>query len=278
MHQSPLLFEEPVNGRNRRVAGGIATSDVVLTAHVGGNAEVFPELLNLHVPKGATVADVTWGKGVFWQKIPAGRYNVLATDLKTGIDCRNLPYGDGSVDCVVLDPPYMEGLFRKSTHHMAGGGSHAAFRENYSDGKARSGGPKWHAAVTDLYFNAGQEAHRVLRGEGVLIVKCQDEVSANRQWLTHVEIINKYASYGFYCKDLFVVVRTNRPVIARLKKQVHGRKNHSYFLVFIKTSKKRLLTGVASSSPALGRVVPKGKMDPPQTEVPLAKKREPTKR
>src|SRR5947209_20274800 len=78
------------------------------------------------------------------------------------------------------------------------------------------------------------EAHRVLRDNGILIVKCQDEVSANRQNLTHVEIINEYEKLGFYTKDLFIVVRQNKPVVSRLKKQVHARKNHSYFLVFSK--------------------------------------------
>jgi len=67
-----------------------------------------------------------------------------------------------------------------------------------------------------------------------MIVKCQDEVSANRQCLTHVEIINHYETLGFYAKDLFVVVRSNKAGITRLKKQVHARKNHSYFLVFVK--------------------------------------------
>jgi DNA modification methylase len=85
-----------------------------------------------------------------------------------------------------------------------------------------------------MYFRAGQEAYRVLKTKGVLIVKCQDEVSGGKQWLTHVEIINEYEKYGFYTKDLFVVVRNNRPGVSRLKSQVHARKNHSYFLVFIK--------------------------------------------
>jgi hypothetical protein len=88
----------------------------------------------------------------------------------------------------------------------------------------------------DLYVQAGKEAHRVLRKEGVLIVKCQDEVSANRQWLTHVEIINEYWSMGFYAKDLFVIMRTNKPSVSRIKQQRHARKNHSYFLVFVKVN------------------------------------------
>lgn len=283
MSSTPTLFSDPAAaGKPRRVAGGISTSNVVVTAHVGGNADVFPQVLALHVPDGSIVADVTWGKGVFWANVPPNRYKLLASDLKTnGVDCRELPYESSSIDCVVLDPPYMEGLFREATGHMAGGGSHAAFRENYSNGKpTEKGGPKWHGAVVDLYFRAGREAHRVLRPEGVLIVKCQDEVSANRQWLTHVEIINEYERYGLYCKDLFVVMRTNRPVVSRLKKQEHARKNHSYFLVFVKTSRKKYLTNphVALSSAAPDKATRPAKSGRGRKAAPGAKKQAPRTR
>ena len=214
--------------------GGVATTDLVLSAHLGGNAELFPRILELHVPDGALIADVTYGTGVFWRNVPPGKYSVRASDLATGVDCRKLPYADASMDCVVLDPPYMEGLFRKNVTNLAGAGTHASFRQKYSNGEPTQEGPKWHQAVVDLYFRAGNEARRVLKQGGVLIVKCQDEVSANRQRLTHVEIINHYDGLGFYAKDLFVVVRPNRPCVSRIKKQVHARKNHSYFLVFIK--------------------------------------------
>lgn len=233
----PVSTKKP----KRRSAGGVATSRLTLSAHVALNADVFPEILALHVADGATIADVTYGKGAFWRAIEADRYRVLATDLQTGVDCRKLPYEDASLDCVVLDPPYMEGLFRRAGAQLAGGGTHAAFRGHYSNGKRTVGGPKYHDAVLDLYFRAGDEARRVLKPEGVLIVKCQDEVSANRQRLTHVEIINRFEANGFYTKDLFVIVRQNRPAVSRLKKQVHARKNHSYFLVFVKmpAGKKR---------------------------------------
>jgi hypothetical protein len=140
----------------------------------------------------------------------------------------------------------MEGLFRKSKEHLAGAGTHRAFREHYSNGESTNGGPKWHDAVLDLYFKAGKEAFRVLRANGVLIVKCQDEVSANRQHLTHVEIIEEYQRSGFYVKDLFVLVRVNQPGVSRLKKQVHARKNHSYFLVFVKVPKGKTLQQMKS--------------------------------
>jgi hypothetical protein len=221
----------------RRRPAGVATTDLTLSAHVGSNADVFAQLMALHVPEGSRVADVTWGKGAFWRQIPDGRYEVLATDLQTGVDCRALPYADGEIDALVLDPPYMEGLFRRDTAHLAGSGSHAAFRGRYSDGSATlpsAGAPRWHDAVLALYLDAGAEARRVLRNHGVFVVKCQDEVSANRQRLTHVELINAFGLAGFYCKDLFVVVRPNRPAVSRLVRQEHARKNHSYFLVFVK--------------------------------------------
>ncbi len=231
--QEALPFED--NGRRKkRVQGGEATSDVVLSAYTGGNADIFPQILALHVPSGARIADVTYGTGVFWRNVDIHQYHLVSTDISMGIDCRATPYESASLDAVVLDPPYMEGFFRRDSGHKAGGGTHSAFREYYSNGDEVPHGPKWHAAVRDLYFKAGAEAYRILKEEGVLIVKCQDEVSANRQWLTHVEIINEYEGRGFYTKDLFVVVRTNKPGVSRLKKQVHARKNHSYFLVFVK--------------------------------------------
>ena len=236
----------------RRVQGGETSSDVVLSAAVSTNARVFAEILGLHVPRGASIADITYGKGVFWQDVVGGQYNVQFSDIdakvsrdtvhntevRTGIDSRALPFEDASFDAMVFDPPYMEGLFRVSKEHLAGAGNYGAFRHHYSNGAATPlvpNAPKWHDAVLDLYSKSGAEAYRVLKSKGMFIVKCQDEVSANKQRLTHVEIITAYESLGFYTKDLFVVVRPNRPAISRLKTQVHARKNHSYFLVFQKT-------------------------------------------
>lgn len=218
-----------------RTQGGEPTTELVVTSYRGGNAEVFPRVLSLYVPRGAKVADVTWGKGVFWKNVPEGAYEILATDLQTGVDCRDLPYADESIDAVILDPPYMEGLFRSKQSQMAGKGTHSSFRASYSDSKASPAGPKYHDAVLDLYLSAGKEAARVLKDRGILIVKCQDEVSANRQRLTHVEIINEYEGYGFQTEDIFVVTRTNRPGVSRMLRQRHARKNHSYFLVFWKS-------------------------------------------
>ncbi|MEW6360342.1 MAG: DNA methyltransferase [Planctomycetota bacterium] len=216
----------------RKSPDGRATTELVFTAYSGDNSEVFPHVLRLHVPRGAKVADVTFGKGVFWKDIPEGEYQLFPTDIKTGTDCRELPYRNGEMDCIVLDPPYMEGLYR-SDNSFAGNGTHSAFRDHYSNGnRPPELDSKWHDAVLELYVRAAIEAKRVLKPSGILIVKCQDEVSAGIQRLTHVEIIMNLVRLGYYPKDMFVMVRRNKPGVTRMIRQLHARKNHSYFLVF----------------------------------------------
>ncbi len=242
---APRAKAQDASENGKRVQGGVTTSDLTVSAYVAGNADVFPLILNLHVQPEAKIADVTWGKGVFWRNVPRGKYDLHASDIADGIDCRDLPYEDDSFDCVVLDPPYMEGFYRRKGGQKAGSGTHSSFRDAYSNGDERNedrkntGAAKYHGAVTDMYFRAAAEAWRVLRNKGILIVKCQDEVSANKQWLTHVEIINELERMGYYTKDLFVIVRPNKPGVSRIKRQVHARKNHSYFLVFVKKVRKR---------------------------------------
>lgn len=223
--------------KKKRIVTGRSSTDLVFSAYVKNNEDIFPLILSLYVPKGSSIADVTYGKGVFWKKVALDDYSLFFSDIKTGTDCRDLPYADETMDCVVIDPPYMEGFYRRNNTHLSGNGSFSSFRDAYSDGKAyaqKEGMPKYHDAVLDMYYSAGYEANRVLKSKGIIIVKCQDEVSANKQHLTHVEIINEYTKHGLFVEDIFVMIRNNRPNISTLKKQVHARKNHSYFLVFRK--------------------------------------------
>ena len=101
---------ETAEKKKRKSPDGEATNDLVLSAHVGTNDEVFPFVLSVYVAPGSVVADVTYGKGVFWRNIPNGNYDLRTTDLAEGIDCRELPYDDASIDCVVFDPPFHESL------------------------------------------------------------------------------------------------------------------------------------------------------------------------
>lgn len=221
----------------RKSPDGVATNDLVFSAAIATSDAVFPDILSLYVAPGSVIADVTYGRGVFWRRVPEGVFRVLPTDIATGTDCRSLPYGDGTIDCVVFDPPYM---------HTPGGTAHVNHQnyEGYYQNNRANSVKKYHEAVLDLYFTAAQEAWRVLRQGGIYIVKCQDEVCANVQRFTHIEIINELAGYGFVAEDLFVVVRKGKPGVSRMLRQAHARKNHSYFIVFLKPEGRKRWTGL----------------------------------
>lgn len=217
----------------KRKQGGESSSNLVFSAQTGSNDSLFKEIVSLYLQDCVTVADVTYGKGVFWKNVDISKYDFYPTDLKTGTDARNLPYDNDFLDACIFDPPYMEGLFRRTEEHLAGAGTHSSFREYYSDSSVTTDKVlKYHDKVIDLYLSVTTEIYRVLKDKGIYIVKCQDEVSANRQKLTHVELIYALEKMGFYCEDLFVLVRNNKPGVSRILKQKHARKNHSYFLVF----------------------------------------------
>ncbi|HGM7348089.1 MULTISPECIES: DNA methyltransferase [Stenotrophomonas] len=252
----------PVGGSKKkpkktaRVNGGVATNDLVHSAYVDSNDAVFPHILDIYVPQGARIADVTYGRGVFWKRVDLANYEVLFSDLKRdgipefvrgGVDARKLPYGDATLDALIFDPPYM---------HTPGGTAHNGhqnFEAYYANNaeqnpqvieeiwRETSGNPpKYHEAVLDLYYRSAREALRVLKPEGIYVVKCQDEVCANKQRLTHVEITNELERQGFVVEDLFVVIQTMKPGVSRLKtKQYHARKNHSYFMVYRKPKVKK---------------------------------------
>ena len=88
----------------RKSPSGVPTNDLIFSAYSGSNDEVFPYVLSLYVELGSVVADVTFGKGIFWKRVPEGTFDIRPTDLKTGTDCRELPYEDGEIDCVVFGP------------------------------------------------------------------------------------------------------------------------------------------------------------------------------
>ncbi len=251
-----------MTSKKRKSPNGVPTNDLVFTSYIGTNDEVFPFVLSLYVEPGSKVADVTYGKGVFWRRVPQNAYKLLATDLESGVDCRRLPYESSSIDCVVFDPPYM---------HTPGGSAHVGhqnYEGYYKNNKANSE-KKYHDAVLDLYFTAALEAWRVLREGGTYIVKCQDEVCANQQRLTHVELIEELYKYRFVAEDLFVVVRTAKPGVSRLLTQAHARKNHSYFIVFLKPKGRKRWIGlknrlqVDTNGAGKARPVPSTNEEPP---------------
>lgn len=187
----------------------------ILTGHTGTNADLINIVADFYIPDGAIVADVTYGKGAFWSKTDTSRFILKGTDITTGIDFSALLYGDGRIDVVVLDPPYMHG--GKTVKESINKCYH---NENTS-----------HASVIRLYAKGIIEAARVLKKRGLLMVKCQDEIESGKQRLSSDEIKSLAVMLGFSVKDIFVLVQNTVPAM-REKYQKTARKNHSYLIIF----------------------------------------------
>lgn len=221
----------------------ISKSEPIVTAKVGKNADLFPDILRLYVPPGSVIADVTYNRGRFWKGVQdMWTYTVLASDtddvimskqpemwdraLKLKADFTNLPYRDESLDAIVIDPPYGE-LGRGELGRKFG------TVQSYNLGPINGT-----EALIVLYRKSILEAWRVLKQKGICIIKCQDShESQNQRWI-HIYLHNIAIDTGFVPEDLFVLMMWNTPIM-RHDFQLHARKNHSYFWVFTKKATNR---------------------------------------
>lgn len=55
--------------QKRRVVNGAPSNDLTLSAHIGSNETLFPKILKMYATDGSRIADITYGKGVFWTNL-----------------------------------------------------------------------------------------------------------------------------------------------------------------------------------------------------------------
>lgn len=212
----------------KEVDYGVDVDDSLNTI-CSSNDEGFGRIVRLYARPGDKIADPTYGNGVFWKQVDRSQYSVLATDLKVdGVDMRSLPYEDGSLDMVVNDPPYRYTPEKNTKHEDTPGHGKVDGLYNLQAAKLTNT-----QAVLDLYYQSMQEAKRVLKDGGFLVIKCQDTVQDGKNIWVHDLLMKKAEELDYACRDLLVVI-TKSPTKTRWDKQRHLRKAHSYFIVFRK--------------------------------------------
>lgn len=181
------------------------------------------DILKLHSPTGIEL-DPTYSKGVFYKSgevmQPRLKYDLFPqTEDTVKASAENLPLSDSSIKSIMFDPPFIVGHTKDKPTGIIGERFH---------------GFRYIKDLWEWYDKCLEEHYRILEKKGVLIFKCQDTVSSGKQHLSHVHIINKAESLGFYTKDLFVLLAKSRLIGHNHANQKHARKFHSYFLVFVK--------------------------------------------
>ena len=192
--------------------------------------EIINNIISLHCKDGIDL-DPTYSKGNFYKKIkqPKLKFDLFpqSNDVLYG-DCRNLPIQSQSINTIMFDPPF-----------LATRGPSLNLKNDSNKINKRFGVYPTEQELHRFYIDSLREFYRILNDDGIVIFKCQDKNSSQKQYFSHCFIYNIAVEIGFYPKDLFILAVKNRIVADwQAKNQKHARKFHSYFWVLKKSKTK----------------------------------------
>jgi len=179
--------------------------------------ECIMSLIAMHSPNGIEL-DPMFYKGNFYKKIDRPRliFDINPQhDYVEKADAANLPIDNNSIDCMILDPPFMFGNHGKTKEYYSSK-THGIF-DTFDD-------------LEKLYKSILVESYRILKDNGILFFKCQDYTD-NKTTLTHCFVWEWSRDIGFYAKDLAILHLPKNKIYNSGLQQRHTRKVHSYFFV-----------------------------------------------
>ena len=187
----------------------------------GTDKEILQAMSDIHLRGKWFEADITYSKGIFYKDIQEPKIKsdlIPLFDDVVEADSTNLDYlKDSSVESIVFDPPF---LFRnrkaKNDDKMCGRFSY--FKSNEE--------------LLEMYKKSLVATFSKLTNKGYLFFKCQD-MTDNKFFCTHNDIINMAKEIGFELKDIFIKA-SNSKLQADAVQQNCGAKVHSYWLVLKK--------------------------------------------
>lgn len=199
---------------------------VYSTVCPGNTRTVIDAIASIWIPHGSLVCDLTHNRGASWSKKTKASVSVMGLDILPfrGVsvvgDLRHAPFKHEAFDAVFLDPPFGNFGTKPRNNGVA---------QAYNLGSSLT-----ITSVKSLYTGGLLEAKRILRPNGVAIVKCQDGVNSGRKhWFT-VFVHQVGVSTGFSVVDRFLGLPKAIPYVNPSTKQQHGREWGSTYWVFRK--------------------------------------------
>lgn len=165
--------------------------------------------------------DVCFSKGSLWKGLPdpIQKFDISpVVDNCKQADMRSLPLESSSVKSIFCDPPFVIGMPSEKAK------SESIISNRFS-------GFRNMAELKGLYSEALIEFKRVVVKSGLIVFKCQDTVTHDRQFLSHVFISNECQRIGLCVEDIIILVRNRAIIDPAWKKQNHARKTHCYYMV-----------------------------------------------
>ena len=169
-----------------------------------------------------------YNKGMFYKALvnkPKYRFDLNALekgyDAEIG-DARKLPIESSSINCMILDPPFMFGTHGQTKNSVIS--KRYTMFDTFGE-------------LRDCYIGILKEAYRVLKKYGILIFKCQDYTDS-KTTMTHCMVYRWAAQIGFYAKDIAILNLPKDKIYNGNLVQRHLRKTHCYFYVLQKKNSK----------------------------------------
>lgn len=185
-----------------------------LSVQNGSNADLMAKIAPLYLT--GSVLDATYGRGKWWDRFTPEPF--IRHDLHTldGVDFRQLPEADDSIDTVCFDPPYIpQGGYESSTSQE--------FVARFGlTGFSRS--ELWAMLAAGL-----SEANRVARH--YVLVKCCDFVNGGSFHVGSHRVLTMADDLGMRCHDLIVHNTGTGPGGHNITEIKRARRAHSYLLV-----------------------------------------------
>lgn len=191
------------------------------------NGVLIAQAATLWIYSDDLVVDVTYGRGKFWTKYRPE--NLVAHDLYKGdgVDFRQLPEDDESVDVLVFDPPY-----------MAQGGRATSTVPDMLDRYGLVEVPKSVVESQQLIADGIKEASRALAKSGRLFVKTMDYITGGAYVKGRHHVVQVATDLGLEQVDEFVHHKGLGPQPGG-RAQLHSRRAHSFLCIFQKPPVRR---------------------------------------
>lgn len=196
----------------------------------GEDSELLECLLEFYPRKTPKrILDATVNGGRFWR---GSTRKVIGMDIAPAHrpailgDHTEMPFADRAFDVVVYDPPHLPNQGKdksKDFNSRFGLGERSPKERGYT--------------FSHLYPPFMREAYRVLIAEGFLFCKIADYIHHHQYQWAHVELIQAATAVDFRACDCIIKTRTAPIVDPRWKVAHHSRRQHSYWLIFRKSTK-----------------------------------------
>jgi len=233
-----IIENNTKEGNNLLPHFGIKQSQVI--KNISHNqSEILRNIMLLHNNGKGFHTDITYSTGKFYEQ--SRKFYVPQPIIKMDVfpqmeDVINidsfgsLPLEDNSVPSIVIDLPFIVAPTDSPSTKID------KEKTNIIQNRFSSYYPK--EEMFKSYHHFINEAHRVLRDNGICIFKTQATVSAATQLFLPEYSWMVAQQCGFYVLDQFFLISKNRLHSGKIKKIQHARKYTSTFFVFKKTKKR----------------------------------------